>query len=229
MKKAVLVLLVAAVLLLAACSVKQPQEVPNANSQNPPAKSDDSQPGAQQVIEEEPAVAVQQPKMTQEVAELLSRHKDKVKSIKYDYKGPETANNFFQFFVKGSRIKYMPFFANFDRPESYDSVFIDKIGLTARSYCQHASCTVKGKKADLVYGDYYIKTVFDWIDVDEAVKLGEEVIDSRSTWKMETNKGIIWVDTFYGIPLKAESNGETYRFQQISVNSVQDSDVVPSS
>ncbi len=58
--------------------------------------------------------------------------------------------------------------------------------------------------------------------------MGEEVIDDRSTWKLETNKGTLWVDAFYGIPLKVESGGKVYRFQQISVNSVQDSDVMHS-
>ena len=61
-----------------------------------------------------------------------------------------------------------------------------------------------------------------------AKNVGGEVIDSRNTWKIETNKGILWVGTFYGMPLKADSGGNIYRFEQLAVNGVQDSDVVPS-
>ena len=62
----------------------------------------------------------------------------------------------------------------------------------------------------------------------EEAGVGEEVIDDRSTWKIDTNKGTLWIDSFYGIPLKVESSGKTYRFQQIAVNSVEDADVIPS-
>ena len=65
--------------------------------------------------------------------------------------------------------------------------------------------------------------------MERAIKVGEEIIDSRSTWKIETNLGTIWVDNFYGIPLKAEADGKIYRFEQLAVNSVQDSDVNPNS
>ena len=51
-----------------------------------------------------------------------------------------------------------------------------------------------------------------------AKKVGEEVIDSRNTWKIETNNGILWVDTFYGIPLKVDSGGNIYKFEQLAVN-----------
>ena len=117
-----------------------------------------------------------------------------------------------------------------DRQDSYDTIFIDKTAKTAQSYCVAAYCIYKGKKADLRYDDVYIATLFDWLSgLTYAKKTGEQVIDSRSTWKIETNNGILWLDVFYGIPLKVESGGKVYRFQEISVNSVKDSDVVPSS
>jgi hypothetical protein len=165
-----------------------------------------------------------------EVKDFLAKPKTKVSSIYYKYRGPETGSNFHEFYVKGSRIKYIPYreLKSLDNPESYDSVFIDKTAGTAQSYCTELYCAYKGKKADLNYGGAYIKTIFDWIDIESADKVGEEVIDDRSTWKVQTDKGILWIDTFYGIPLKAESGGKTYKFEQISVNSVKDSDVAPS-
>ncbi|MBI2657472.1 hypothetical protein HYX08_02125 [Candidatus Woesearchaeota archaeon] len=164
-----------------------------------------------------------------EVRELFDKSA-KIKSIYYKYRGPETGTNFHEFYIKGSKIKYNPYLEikTLDRQDSYDSIFIDKEAKAAASYCTAAHCLYKGKKADLEYSKAYIPTVFDWADAARAEKIGEEVIDDRSTWKIDSDKGILWIDTFYGIPLKAESGGNTYRFQQISVNSVQDSDVVPS-
>ena len=165
-----------------------------------------------------------------DVKELLNKHKTKVSSIYYKYRGPESGSNFHEFYIKGNKIKYKPSLEikTLDQPGSYDAIFIDKVAKTAQSYCTAAYCAYKGKKADLSYATAYISTVFDWIDVTSAEKVGEEVINSRNTWKIETNKGILWVDTFYGIPLKIESGGKTYKFEQLAVNSVTDADVVPS-
>lgn len=181
---------------------------------------------------EEPEQTIpQKSNVAPEVKELFDKSKTRVKNVYYKYRGPETGSNFHEFYMKGSKIKINPHLEikTLDKLESYDSIFIDKTTRTAASYCEAVYCTYKGKKQDLNYGQAYIFTIFDWIGVEQAKKVGEEVIDSRSTWKLETNLGTLWVDTFYGIPLKAESNGKTYRFEQISVNSVQDSDVVPSS
>ncbi len=179
---------------------------------------------------QKPAAETQQG-TSSDVREILDKSEARVKGIYYKYKGPETGNDFYEFYIKGSRIKYKPHLEikTLDKPESFDSIFIDTSAKTAASYCEAVYCTYKGKKQDLNYGQAYILTIFDWIGVEQAEKVGEEVIDSRSTWKLETNLGTLWIDTFYGIPLKAESNGKTYRFEQIAVNSMQDSDVVPSS
>ncbi|MDP3765288.1 MAG: hypothetical protein Q8R04_02145 [Nanoarchaeota archaeon] len=178
----------------------------------------------------EPVIGQKQ-EVSAEVKELLDKSKTRVRSIYYKYKGPETGNSFYEFYAKDAKIKYLPALEikSLDAVDSYDTIFIDKTAKTAVSYCVAYYCKYKGKKQDLNYDDVYISTVLDWVSsLTSTKKVGEEVIDDRSTWKIETNKGILWVDTFYGIPLKVESSGKTYRFQQISVNSVQDADVVPS-
>ena len=181
--------------------------------------------------------AVQEPstepkqQISSEVKGLLDKSKTNVKSIYYKYRGPETGNNFYEFYVKGNKIKYKPALEikSLDKKESYDSIYIDKIAHTAQSYCDAIYCLYKGKTEDLNYRDVYISTIIDWVDgITEAKKVGEEIIDRRNTWKIESNKGILWVDTLYGVPLKIESSGKKYRFEQISFSSVEDADVVPS-
>ena len=218
MAKSLLVLLaIFSLFIFAACTTLQEvSKIPEAQEKIQPSR----EPQIKEMPKKEISV---------DVRDLLERHKTRVKSIYYKYRGPETGTNFHEFYVKGGKIKYKPYLElkSLDREDSYDTIFIDKTSKTAQSYCVAAYCAYKGKKADLNYGSAYIATVFDWISVASAKKVGEEFIDDRSTWKLETDSGILWVDTFYGIPLKAESNGKTYKFEQISVNSVQDSDVAP--
>ena len=187
--------------------------------------------GQSSPMSEEAKPAQPKQNIAPEIKELLEKSKTRVSNVYYHYRGPETGSNFHEFYIKGPKIKIKPYIEikTLDTTRSYDSIFIDKITRTAASYCEAVYCDYKGKKEDLNYGQAYIMTIFDWAEVEQAEKVGEEVIDSRSTWKLETNLGTLWVDTFYGIPLKAESNGKTYRFEQLSVNGVQDSDVMPSS
>lgn len=216
--------LVICVVMISACAQRQqtaisPGQVPQESEQKQP----------QENVEDQQPIPVQQ--IPPEIKELFEKSKTRVKSAYYKYRGPETGSNFYEFYVKDAKIKYKPHVdvKTFDQPESYDSVFIDKVARTAASYCEAAYCAYKGKKQSLNYEQAYIMTILDWIEVEQAKKVGEEVIDSRSTWKLETNLGILWIDTFYGIPLRVESNGKTYRFEQFAANSVQDSDVTPTS
>ena len=182
----------------------------------------------------QPAGAQPTGKISDEVRQLLDKSKTRVNNIYYKYRGPETTNigfNIIEFYVKGNKIKYLPYreLKALDRPESYDVIYIDKLLKTAQTYCDDRTCIYKGKKGDLNYNDAYILTIFDWINgITQANKVGEEVIDDRNVWKVETNEGILWLDIFYGIPLKIESGGKTYKFQQLNVNGVLDSDVTPS-
>jgi len=209
---------------IAACA-PAPKQATNAPA---PVKSVES---ASQASTSQASTAQPASGISDEVKDLLAKSKTRVNGIYYKYRGPQTGNNFFEFYVKGTKIMYKPAreLKSLDRPDSYDSIFIDKTAKTAQSYCIDRMCVYKGKKADLNYADSYINTILDWTSViTTATKVGEEVIDDRSVWKVETNVGILWLDTFYGIPLKMELGGQTYRFQQIAPNSVQDSDVTPS-
>ncbi len=206
---------------LISCAAQPAQPVQPKAEVKPPAQAPVVEPPKPEPVDE----------VSAEVRDLLARSPARVQSIFYKYKGTETADNFHDFYIKGAKIKYNPHLPikTLDKPESYDSIFIDRVAGTAQSYCMAAYCTYKGKKHDLKYEDAYIQTVFDWVaNLTTTKKVGEEVIDSRSTWKIETNKGFLWIDTFYGIPLQVESGGNIYKFTQISVNRVQDSDVVPS-
>ena len=218
-KKYLCLFLVLAIMLVSACAPAQ---------QAPPNPVPEAKPFAPVGISNEKSMQGISP----DVKDLLDKPKTKVKNIYYKYRGPETGTNFFEFYVKGTKIKYLPAreIKAFDKPESYNAIYLDVTAKTAQTYCDDRTCLYKGKKGDLNYGNAYIQTMFDWLNgITSANKVGEEVIDDRSVWKVETNKGIFWIDAFYGIPLKIKSSTSEFRFEQIAANSVQDSDVNPSS
>ncbi|MBI2208951.1 hypothetical protein HYU50_05650 [Candidatus Woesearchaeota archaeon] len=167
-----------------------------------------------------------------EVKQLLDTAGTKVKSVRYSYKGPETADFYYQFYVKGNKIKYLPdpdYKAIDVDEDAYDAIYLDKGLKTALAYCDDRKCRVKGQKAELGYNDAYIMTPLDWLSqIKSAEKTGEELINKRSAWKLSTNAGTVWVDTFFGVPLQAESSGNLYKFDKISFNDVKDEDVTPS-
>src|SRR3989338_6583121 len=154
-KKAVFALIVLA-LLVASCSQGQKNEI-SQEQQKPQEVQEQAKPAEIKII---PA----------EIKELLSKSKARVSNVYYHYRGPETGSNFHEFYIKGSKIKIKPYLEikTLDKPESYDTIFIDKAAKTAASYCEAAYCTYKGKKQDMGYNDAYIPTIFDWIGVANA-------------------------------------------------------------
>lgn len=179
-------------------------------------------------IKEEPEEVEE---VSSEVNQLLSLSKEKVQSISYKYKGPETKGFFYEFFVKGNKIKYVmdPTHKDVNIDEdAYDTIYVNKESKTALAYCDNKRCKVKGKKAVLDYDDSYIPTALDWLDnMESAEKIGEELIGMRNIWKLSANNITIWVDTFFGVPLQAESEGQIYQFQKMTFNQVKDGDVSP--
>jgi len=167
---------------------------------------------------------------TDPVKELLELGKS-VKSIFYEYKGPETGNFYYEFYVKGDNIRYIPDrgISSLDEKDSYNAIYLDKSESTAMSYCEDRQCVYKGKRADLRYVDYDILTPFEWLNIiTSAEKVSEEVLGTRNTWKLKANNGITaWVDVYSGMPLQITQNNEKYEFIKMSFNSLKDSDVVP--
>jgi len=181
----------------------------------------------EKVVEEEP-----EDEISVEVKELLSLADKKINSIRYKYQGPQTKSLFYEFFVKGDKIKYTinPTFKSIDVDEdSYDTIYLNGKSKTALAYCDNRKCRVKGKKAELDYDEAYIWTPLDWIsNVEYAEKTGQELIDRRNTWILETRKlGTIWVDLFFGVPLQIELSNNIYKFEKISFNDVKEEDVEP--
>jgi len=178
--------------------------------------------------EETEVVEEEEDKISEEVKELLSLSDKKVKSINYRYRGPQTGTSLYDFSVRDTKLKYLidPTFKDVGLDDTaYDTIYLDKTSKTALAYCDGRRCRVKGEKQTLDYDQSYIMTPLDWLDsIKSAEKLGEELIKKRSTWKLSTNSGTMWVDTFFGVPLQIESVGNVYKFEMMVFNQVKDED-----
>lgn len=152
------------------------------------------------------------------------------KSLSYSYMGPETGIKQFKFYVKDKYVAYKPGTGrSYDLESFYDTIFINKSAKTAYTYCASQECYYPGKKKVLDFDESYIDTPYDWVDgLTSASKEGEMRLQNRDVWKVATNKGTLYIDTYYGIPLKVESNGAEHEFFVMEFNSVSDEEVIPS-
>ena len=201
--KIILCLLILSIFLVSACA---PVEVPTKETDQEPAKvvvvsetriikAIDEEEEIEEVVE-----VSEEEQIPSEIEEFLSIADEKVQSISYSYKGPETKDFFYDFFVKGNNIKYIlsPTYFIDVEGDNYDAIYLDKVLQTAQGYCDAKKCYRKGKKADLDYDEEYILTPLDWLDkIEEAEKVGEEIIDRRDTWKLSTKPSSLGNMTIY--------------------------------
>jgi uncharacterized protein YceK len=222
MKKYCLLPLLIAVLLFSGCASQQAND---AASQTIPEKA--ATPSAQ--AQQSSAPAETQGTIEADIAPLLKLASTKVKSLSYKYMGPETDNKLYNIYLKGSKMSIYPFDRNeYSAPNAYDVIYLDTAAKTAVSYCTHQTCVPKGKRSDLTYSAVYLATPIDWLSgITSAKKAGSETIEKRAVTIVETNKGKMWIENFYGVPVKIEKDGTTYTFQGMGFNGVSDSQVAP--
>lgn len=109
-----------------------------------------------------------------------------------------------------------------------DVIIFDTGAKTAQAYCESQRYCIKtGDAGSVDYDQYYLKTPLDWIDgVTSAEKISEAKIGTRSVWQLRTPEGIdLWVDTYYGVPLRVETGTERHDYQNVLFNSIEEKDV----
>jgi len=237
MKKIFMILILLIIIFILGCApVQTPEQKPVTIL--PEIQEEVKEPVVKEPVKEaeeaaEKEIAEEKKEISSDVRELLSKAEQKVQSISYKYKGPETADFFYIFYVKDERIRIIldPTVKDIRLDDgAYESIYLNKKTDFAGGYCNDKRCKAKGKKATLVFNEVYINTPFDWLDqIGNAEKVGEELLGKRSAWKLKTdNVGIVWVDSFFGVPLQVEFNDNLYRFMQMTFNDVKDSDVITS-
>lgn len=164
-----------------------------------------------------------------EIEEVLSKSKN-VESISYDYKRfDKPLERPVNVWVKKLAVKQeLIVQTGILNKNEKDVIIFNLADRTARAYCESKNFCIKtGDVGAVDFDQYYFKTPLDWIDgVTSAEKISEAKIGERTVWQLKTPEGVsLWVDSYYGIPLRVDVGDERHEFQNPLFNEVQDKDV----
>jgi hypothetical protein len=113
--------------------------------------------------------------------------------------------------------------------EFYDTVYLDLVKKTATAYCEYKDITVcpdRDKAFFVDYTKYFKPTPFDWLDrITKANLTGKsKLFASRNAVEIVIEidglAGSMFVDSFFGMPLKITYAGKDYEFRDIVMNEV---------
>ncbi len=174
------------------------------------------------------------PQLSKEIQEMIASN-SKIKSYKYDYSDPTIS---LTFSIKGNltKISYLEpyYYGSFQ----YDTALLDDAKKTAKIYCSKY-CTPNGVM-DWSYDFFKKETPLESIKAVKSAKIlrYENLESDKSTTVIEVSRGtgkeIMWLWTFYGVPIYREfydGNNKTgyIRYQSMRVNTVSDDEfVIPS-
>ncbi|MBU0461131.1 MAG: hypothetical protein KJ574_00950 [Nanoarchaeota archaeon] len=190
---------------------------------------------AQQQTVSPPEETTEEPALqnTKEMTTLLAKH-SKVKSIHYFYQDEKNYPEFHEYSVKGDKmaIKYTVLDQD-NAVGKIDTIYMDTSAKKAVAYCERASktaCSDPNNEYPLTYSTYIRETPLDWIEkVTYAERQSQAQLDGRNAIIIKTTidgkEAEMWLDDYYGLPLQINIDGKTYRFQDLSANSVDDEDL----
>lgn len=189
--------------------------------------------------EEEDAAPEPEPAkpIDKKVAELLTKHDGRVKSLKYMYQDETNKPEEWETWVKGNlmhvKLREMDNVAG----DTYiDNVYLNLGSKDAAAYCERKvmRCDDPNEAVDVRFSKYYRKGPIEWIkSVTYAKKVAEEQMQQRNVWKLEfeagDKHGVMWVDEYYGVPVKVHildgSDIDEYVYEDIAINTIDDSDL----
>lgn len=170
--------------------------------------------------------------MGEELQKIISGQQ-KIKSYKYTLYGNLIAN---KIYVKGDKMRY-DLSKNKQRDfvsiGNFDTLYLDKTKKEAYLSCTDITCENRNILEKVDYNEFIMETPVEMIEgvIYTSGIIGTEMCDvSKPCNKVEVifadgKTGYIWVDNYYGFPMKIQKAGKTYEFVAVAVNAVKDSDV----
>jgi predicted small lipoprotein YifL len=162
-----------------------------------------------------------------EFNELL-RRASTIKSYKYNITDTGISDEEYQFFVLGRFIKVrLPELRNSATGDKYDEVFMDRVTKTAFLHCSYIYCPKPNLDKEIEkteYSDHYISDPMEYLykTVVNPEYLREEMLgnDYTKVFKItfEDDPGKIWLQEYYGYPLKIEVNQKDGKTRKINFN-----------
>ena len=163
--------------------------------------------------------------------ELIQKGQN-VQSFTYDFKEVNKPKDpTYSFKIYGSKVKrYLPIKTSVLNQNELDVIIFDRTSKTAIGYCESEKyCIKQGEIGTLEFSQYYVTTPFDWLDKIQRAKIEtkNEKMFGRDVWKVIANDGefTIWIENYYGVPLKVSIGSETFEFRNPKFNTLNGSDV----
>lgn len=168
--------------------------------------------------------------MDSDVRVLIEKSWD-VQSVEYDYKRvhiPEEPQ--LAMWVKGDKAKQSVVIETDTLYQNaYDVIVFDTSRREAYAFCEQEDyCEQQGEYSDLPFEEHFVWTPFTWLtEIRYAEVVGGANLFNRKTHKISVNDGEMemWLDDFFGVPLKVVRGEEQYEFRNPDFNSLTDEDV----
>ena len=186
-------------------------------------------PDGSTVSQQELCPAVEKhPQLSAEIQDFLLKS-SKVDGMYYKYKRVDKpTEGVIDVWVKGKYVKQeLNVQTQVLNKNQMDVIIFDTENRTAQAYCESKTYCIKtGNIGAVNFDQYYLKTPLDWVkELTAAEKISEAIIENRNVWQLKTETGSLWVDTYFGVPLRVDAGAERHEFQNIVFNSVADGDV----
>jgi hypothetical protein len=115
----------------------------------------------------------------------------------------------------------------FTETDRYDTVYLDLVNQRAIAYCEDKNvCPDRNKAMNVDYNDYFFETPFDWmLKIAKANLTGRsKTLEARKALEVnieaDGKTGIMYVDSFFSVPLSITLNGKTYDYRNIVINEI---------
>jgi len=155
-----------------------------------------------------------------------------VQSFTYDYKEiSKPKEPTYPYKIYGSTVKrYLPVKTGILNQNEMDVIISDRLSKTSTAYCESLKyCIKQGEIGSVNFSEYYVDTPFDWLDrIQRAeIEIKNEELFGRGVWKVIANNGefTIWIENYYGVPLKVTIGSETFEFRNLKFNSLNAEDI----
>jgi len=174
----------------------------------------------------------EKPTISEELQKAIAGQQ-KIKSYKYTLYGNLIAD---KIYVKGNKMRYdlsKNKQKDFVSIGKFDSIYLDKTKKQAYLSCIDITCEDRYVLEAADYDEYIMETPMEMIEgvsYKSDITATEMCDVSKPCNKVEVQfadgkTGNIWIDNYYGFPLKIEKSGKIYEFVAVAVNAVKDGDV----
>jgi len=186
------------------------------------------------IEEEEPEPEPIQPVLSEEAQALFNKF-TKVTSLQYSYvESPDILPENIYYTSRDKMKIKLKTRVRFSSEESYDTVYLDLIEETAVGYCENrdrSMCPDRDKPFKVNYNDYFVETPFDWVTkITRAELTGRsQTIENRNAvvvnFEINGEAGVMFVDSFFGVPLEINFMNKKYEFRDIVINEATNEDL----